>query len=70
MKINRCSWRSQDLLYVAYRDTERGIPEINSKTLFKRLILDGAQTGLSWVTMMGWIPLRWLAIQTLNLKYS
>ena len=52
MKINRCSWFGEDPLYVTYHDTEWGIPERNSKALFEKLILDGAQAGLSWITIL------------------
>ncbi len=52
MKINRCSWCGDDPLYVTYHDTEWGIPERNSQALFGKLILDGAQAGLSWITIL------------------
>lgn len=52
MEINRCSWCGNDPLYVRYHDTEWGIPERNSQALFGKLILDGAQAGLSWITIL------------------
>ena len=52
MKINRCSWCGEKPLYVAYHDTEWGIPQRISKALFKKLILDSAQRGLSWITIL------------------
>lgn len=52
MKTKRCSWCGDDPLYVKYHDTEWGIPEHNSKALFGKLILDGAQAGLSWITIL------------------
>lgn len=52
MKTKRCSWCGEDPLYVRYHDTEWGIPEYNRKALFGKLILDGAQAGLSWITIL------------------
>lgn len=52
MKTKRCSWCGDNPLYVKYYDTEWGIPEYNSKALFGKLILDGAQAGLSWITIL------------------
>ena len=52
LEINRCSWCGNDPLYVRYHDTEWGIPERNSQALFGKLILDGAQAGLSWITIL------------------
>ena len=52
MKTIRCSCCGDDPLYVKYHDTEWGIPEYNSKALFGKLILDGAQAGLSWITIL------------------
>ena len=52
MKTKRCSWCGDNPLYVKYHDTEWGIPEYNSKALFGKLILDGAQAGLSWITIL------------------
>jgi DNA-3-methyladenine glycosylase I len=48
----RCWWPGADPLYVAYHDTEWGVPEFDSRALFEKLILDGFQAGLSWITIL------------------
>ncbi len=48
----RCPWPGEDELYVRYHDKEWGVPELDSKALFAKLILDGAQAGLSWITIL------------------
>lgn len=48
----RCGWCGTDPLYVAYHDTEWGVPERDSRALFEKLILDGFQAGLSWITIL------------------
>ncbi len=48
----RCEWAGQDPLYIAYHDTEWGVPVYDSKDLFAKLILDGFQAGLSWLTIL------------------
>jgi DNA-3-methyladenine glycosylase I len=48
----RCSWPGTDDLYVAYHDREWGVPEIDDRALFEKLILDGFQAGLSWITIL------------------
>jgi len=48
----RCTWCGQDPLYVAYHDTEWGVPEYDSRALWEKLILDGFQAGLSWITIL------------------
>ncbi|XP_045505746.1 DNA-3-methyladenine glycosylase 1-like [Colias croceus] len=50
--IVRCSWVSNDPLYVQYHDEEWGIPEYNSQKLFQMLCLEGQQAGLSWITIL------------------
>lgn len=50
--ITRCPWCGTDPLYVHYHDTVWGVPEYDSKALFAKLILDGAQAGLSWITIL------------------
>ena len=50
--IHRCAWATVDLLYVAYHDTEWGVPEYDDRALFEKLILDGFQAGLSWITIL------------------
>jgi DNA-3-methyladenine glycosylase I len=48
----RCNWAGSDPLYVAYHDEEWGIPEHDEHRLFEMLILEGAQAGLSWLTIL------------------
>jgi len=48
----RCPWPGTDPLYVAYHDEEWGVPEFDSRALFEKLILDGFQAGLSWITIL------------------
>ena len=48
----RCLWCGEDPLYVVYHDTEWGVPEYDSRALFEKLILDGFQAGLSWITIL------------------
>ena len=50
--ICRCSWCGTDPIYVAYHDTEWGVPEYDSRALFEKLQLDGFQAGLSWITIL------------------
>jgi len=49
---NRCGWCGDDPLYVAYHDEEWGVPVDDDQTLFEFLILEGAQAGLSWSTIL------------------
>lgn len=48
----RCAWPGDDPLYVTYHDEEWGEPVYNSQQLFEKLILDGFQAGLSWITVL------------------
>lgn len=48
----RCEWAGEDPLYVAYHDTEWGVPIHHDRKLFEFLILEGAQAGLSWITIL------------------
>jgi DNA-3-methyladenine glycosylase I len=48
----RCPWPGTDPLYVHYHDTDWGVPEFDSRALFEKLILDGFQAGLSWITIL------------------
>ena len=48
----RCDWCGTDPLYVKYHDEEWGVPIYNDQLLFAKLILDGAQAGLSWITIL------------------
>ncbi|TVZ40457.1 DNA-3-methyladenine glycosylase I [Alteromonadaceae bacterium 2753L.S.0a.02] len=50
--IKRCDWSGSDPLYIQYHDEEWGIPIFDSQQLFEKLILDGAQAGLSWITIL------------------
>jgi DNA-3-methyladenine glycosylase I len=49
---HRCPWPGQDPLYVAYHDTEWGVPEFDDRALYEKLMLDGFQAGLSWITIL------------------
>jgi DNA-3-methyladenine glycosylase I len=49
---SRCSWCGSDPLYVTYHDEEWGVPVFDDRTLFEFLILEGAQAGLSWSTIL------------------
>ncbi|MDG2035733.1 MAG: DNA-3-methyladenine glycosylase I, partial [Pseudomonadales bacterium] len=51
-KINRCDWCGEDPLYQKYHDEEWGVPTFDEATLFEFLILEGAQAGLSWITVL------------------
>lgn len=51
-KIERCAWCGEDPLYVNYHDSEWGVPLYDSRALFEKLILDGFQAGLSWITIL------------------
>jgi DNA-3-methyladenine glycosylase I len=48
----RCWWPGTDPVYVDYHDTEWGVPEYDDRALFEKLILDGFQAGLSWITIL------------------
>lgn len=50
--MRRCSWVGEDPLYVEYHDTEWGVPEHDDRALFEKLVLDGFQAGLSWLTIL------------------
>ena len=50
--LTRCAWSGSDDLYLAYHDKEWGIPEFDDRKLFEMLILEGAQAGLSWITVL------------------
>jgi len=49
---NRCAWCGSDPLYMAYHDNEWGVPVRDDRRLFEMLILEGAQAGLSWLTIL------------------
>ena len=50
--ITRCNWATSDPLYIKYHDEEWGVPVHNDQLLFEFLILEGAQAGLSWITIL------------------
>ena len=49
---SRCPWPGQDPLYVAYHDEEWGVPEFDDRALYEKLVLDGFQAGLAWITIL------------------
>lgn len=51
-QVTRCPWCGDAADYVAYHDQIWGVPEYNSKQLFAKLVLDGQQAGLSWITIL------------------
>lgn len=52
-EISRCAWcGATDPLYIRYHDEEWGVPVYDDQLLFAKLILDGAQAGLSWITIL------------------
>lgn len=50
--MERCAWCGSDPVYVAYHDQEWGVPESDSRALWEKLVLDGFQAGLSWITIL------------------
>jgi DNA-3-methyladenine glycosylase I len=50
--VIRCAWPGTDPLYIAYHDKEWGVPEYDSRALYEKLVLDGFQAGLSWITIL------------------
>jgi DNA-3-methyladenine glycosylase I len=50
--LKRCPWPGEDALYVAYHDEEWGVPEYDDRALYEKLMLDGFQAGLSWITIL------------------
>jgi DNA-3-methyladenine glycosylase I len=51
-KLKRCPWPGNDPLYIAYHDDEWGVPERDDRALYEKLVLDGFQAGLSWITIL------------------
>jgi DNA-3-methyladenine glycosylase I len=51
-EVRRCAWCGTDPLYVSYHDTEWGVPVHDDRRLFEFLVLEGAQAGLSWLTIL------------------
>jgi DNA-3-methyladenine glycosylase I len=52
LALPRCGWVTDDPLYLAYHDEEWGVPVHDDRKLFEMLILEGAQAGLSWITIL------------------
>ncbi|MCI2399548.1 DNA-3-methyladenine glycosylase I [Aliiroseovarius subalbicans] len=50
--MERCGWCGDEPIYVEYHDTEWGVPEYDGRALWEKLILDGFQAGLSWITIL------------------
>jgi DNA-3-methyladenine glycosylase I len=50
--LARCPWPKLDPLYVRYHDEEWGVPEYDDRALYEKLVLDGFQAGLSWITIL------------------
>jgi DNA-3-methyladenine glycosylase I len=50
--LARCPWPKDDPLYIAYHDEEWGVPEYDDRALYEKLVLDGFQAGLSWITIL------------------
>ena len=48
----RCPWPGVDPLYVSYHDQEWGVPEFDARALYEKLVLDGFQAGLAWITIL------------------
>ena len=51
-ELTRCPWSTKDPLYIAYHDDEWGVPNRDGRRLFEKIILEGAQAGLSWITIL------------------
>jgi DNA-3-methyladenine glycosylase I len=50
--VTRCPWAGEEPIYVAYHDEEWGVPNGDSRALFEKIILEGFQAGLSWITIL------------------
>jgi len=51
-EATRCPWSTKDPLYIAYHDEEWGVPNRDGRRLFEKVILEGAQSGLAWITIL------------------
>ncbi len=51
-EIVRCAWSEKEPIYIAYHDDEWGVPEYDDRALYEKLVLDGFQAGLSWITIL------------------
>jgi DNA-3-methyladenine glycosylase I len=52
MTMQRCDWAGPEQIYLDYHDTDWGVPEYDSRALWEKLVLDGFQAGLSWITIL------------------
>jgi len=52
MNKNRCTWVSEEEVYIKYHDEEWGVPTHNDRELFELLVLESFQAGLSWITIL------------------
>lgn len=50
--MTRCGWAGPEEIYIDYHDTEWGVPEYDGRALWEKLVLDGFQAGLSWITIL------------------
>jgi len=50
--VIRCGWSVKEPIYIAYHDEEWGVPEYDPRALYEKLVLDGFQAGLSWITIL------------------
>lgn len=50
--LERCPWSGEDPLYIRYHDTEWGVPTAGDRVFFEKLVLEGFQAGLSWITIL------------------
>ncbi|MEM1237071.1 MAG: DNA-3-methyladenine glycosylase I [Pseudomonadota bacterium] len=50
--MERCGWVGKEQIYIDYHDTEWGVPEYDARALWEKLVLDGFQAGLSWITIL------------------
>ncbi|HTP75792.1 MAG TPA: DNA-3-methyladenine glycosylase I [Rhizomicrobium sp.] len=50
--VIRCGWSVKEPIYIAYHDEEWGVPEFDPRALYEKLVLDGFQAGLSWITIL------------------
>ncbi len=64
--LHRCTWVGDDSLYIRYHDEEWGLPVYDDHLLFAKLILDGAQAGLSWITILRKRANYWQAFDNFN----
>lgn len=50
--MEQCGWPGSEPIYIAYHDNEWGVPEYDARALWEKLVLDGFQAGLSWITIL------------------